>query len=244
MTTTDQWSTWAIEQHVVRPVATSQSCDLCFGAVGYRSDGIPFQRCNHCDSYPRALDTYVPICSSLDDGLESLLHRYKDFGVQYRWMAAPLTSLLKDFLERHLPCLEARSGRLHVATIVPSGNDGRAFDHLRDAIRLIDDWPIRWTFDLIGKAKSGRPERGVIDPTFYRAGQAAPSGIGVLLVDDTWTSGSTLISAAMCLRGRGLPRIAGLTIGRQLHAGFGNSEQLIDQVTRTQFDMNTCALER
>jgi hypothetical protein len=60
--------------------------------------------------YGPILDGHMPISYSVDDGLESLLHRYKDFVAQYRWMSAPLASLTHDFLAQHLSCLQNRHG--------------------------------------------------------------------------------------------------------------------------------------
>lgn len=54
------------------------------------------------------------------DGLESLLHRYKDFGPDHRWLAAPLAALTRGLLVRHLRCLETRFGPFDFQTHVPS----------------------------------------------------------------------------------------------------------------------------
>ncbi|WP_043512744.1 MULTISPECIES: phosphoribosyltransferase [unclassified Actinoplanes] len=171
------------------------------------------------------LDGYVPIGSSVADGLESLLHRYNNFGPDHRWLAAPLAALTRGLLVRHLRCLETRFGPLDFATHVPSWGGDRPFDPLPTAASLISDWPVPWIFNLMSKTREGRPARGVVDSSYFRfnASTRLP-GLAILPVDDTWTSGASLVSTAKMLRAHGAARIVGLTVGRQLTEGFGSSD--------------------
>jgi len=243
MDTTDVWCDWLSKERLVLPVSKGRCCRVCHGAVGYGRNEEPYGRCRNCLDYIGALDALVPISYSVDDGLESLLHRYKDFGERYQWMAAPLASLTVEFLLGHRRCLETRAGSFDRALTVPSGGTSRGFDHLRTAIEMVDEWPIPWDFNVLTKAKPGRPPRGTADPSFYRLTQGASvTGSRILLFDDTWTSGATMASAAQCLRDHGAHRVVGLTVGRQLRSGWGTSDELISTARQQAFDLGRCVI--
>lgn len=244
LTTTDDWLRWADEEHLFPPVAplVGDSCQLCRGAVGYGSVSA-YDRCQHCRNYGPTLSGVVPIAYSLQDGLESLLHQYKDFGIDYRWGRYPLGSILWEFMGRHLACIEQRFGEVDVATTVPSGNETRTFSPLGEVIEAVDDWPVDWALDLLAKAKPGRPGRGESDPSFYALGRGrSVRGRVVLLVDDTWTSGSSLVSAGARLREERARSVVGLTIGRQLAPGWGSADDLISTASARGLDLDRCVL--
>ncbi len=44
--------------------------------------GKPFPTCIVCRSYGNVIDSFVPASYSLDIGLESMLHMYKDYAVR------------------------------------------------------------------------------------------------------------------------------------------------------------------
>ena len=243
MNTTMDWFEWSLKEGLLLPVSSERCCRVCHGAVGYGWDEEPYGRCQHCLNYVGSLDAVVPITYSVDSGMESLLHRYKDFGMRYRWMAAPLASLTAEFLSRHIRCLETRGDRFDFALTMPSGNAERDFDHLQTAIDLVDEWPVEWRHDLLGKARPGRPGRGDVDPSYFGVSPArAVRGANVLLFDDTWTSGSSVASAGECLRDHGARSVVALTVGRQLKAGFGTSDELIAAAKRERFSLDRCVI--
>ena len=245
LTTTEDWVGWASQEHLLPSVAPhlDNCCALCHGAVGYTFEGEPFTYCQHCISYRRWLDTHLPIVYSLDNGLESLLHRYKDFGRQYRWMALPLASVLFEFLDKHLECIEERYGNIDLATTVPSANATRDFDHVREIIDRIAEWPLTWVPDLLAKIREGRPARGTTDSSFYRIeGEASVEYQSILVFDDTWTSGSSLASVARRLKEDGAKHVVGVTLGRQLHGGWGTADDLVEKVASRAFDNTVCVI--
>jgi len=176
-------------------------------------------------------------------GLESLLHQYKDWGPDYTWMARPLASVLYEFLSAHLSCIEARYEACDVAAIVPRANASRPFDHLTTVIERLDQWPVVWDTGLLQKVGQDRPSRGTVDPNVYRVADGrAVTGKTILLVDDTWTSGSSLVSAASRLMADGAAAVVGLTIGRQLRGDFGTTHDVITAVEARTFDNRRCVL--
>jgi len=224
------WVDWAAEEGALASVAPtlSATCAVCFGAVGVDANDIPYPQCQHCWQYRTVIAGVVPILYSMDSGFESLLHQYKDFGTGHRWLALPIVSVLEDFLVGHIGCISARYGALDLATVVPSGNHSRGFDHLKQVISLKTDWSIQWDLTVVDKAKVGRPGRGVIDPSFYVVSPSADlDGKTVLLMDDTWTSGSSMVSVARALRDHGARGVVAMPIGRQLNAHFGDADSLM-----------------
>lgn len=241
---TDVWTQWAIDSGLapsVTPVAES-TCRMCYGAVGFNIRGEPYSKCQHCSSYA-SLAGLVPAAYSLDEGLESMLHRFKDFGDEWRWMRAPLASLAHTFLSMHTGCIERRYGRIELATIVPSSPTSRGFDHLASIISTVASWPVVWNQGVLVKMRPGRPPRGVVDPSFY--GLADPRQVTdrtVLLFDDTWTSGSTTASAASRLRSAGARSVVAFTIGRQLTVGWGSSDVVLETVRARKEPLRGCVI--
>lgn len=72
----------------------------------------------------------------------------------------------------------------------------------------------------------------------------AVAGKNVLLIDDTWTTGAAMQSAAAALKGAGASVVAGVVIGRHLRLDFawdsGSTEEEYQKLPRA-FDWSTCA---
>lgn len=120
-TTTAQWVAWADSVRIIPSVAPTdeRTCDLCHGAVGIRGDGGFYKTCQHCQSYRQVLSAVVPIAYSISDGLESALHRYKDWGAGYSWLSYPLGCVTRDFLSTHLECIQSTYGRSTLGVVMP-----------------------------------------------------------------------------------------------------------------------------
>lgn len=249
---TGQWINWLQSNHVLVPTAPrpDNSCGLCQGAVGERGDsGDYWDRCYQCGGYSDDLDVFVPITYSVSSGLESLLHRFKDFGDEHEWMALPLGSLLYTFLSRHRGCLDAASFGIDVATFVPSNSQTRGFSQLERMIDAVDGSPVRGWFDwqpsLIERDRTGsRPPRAVVDPDAYAVDADAVRGQAVLLLDDTWTSGASLMSCAAALKRAGATSVIGLTLGRQLNESghYGSTDGILDQVRGRLWNSDECVV--
>lgn len=252
--TTEEWLAWLYEQDdVLLRVAppNPDSCRACLGSSGYRDDGRLWDVCPNCRRYGGAVDVYVPITYSIDAGLESMLHRYKDFD-GYRWLRFPLGSLLEEFSSRHAGCInrQAPGRRIDLATVVPSDNVGRPFDHMNDLLSgVVEGDPIRarWNWDLTILARSegtSRPQRGQCEPSAYEVAPRLADGASVLLLDDTWTSGSSAASAAAALKRAGASHVTVVTLGRQLNVAknFGSTGQLYDASKNPPWDHDECVI--
>ena len=131
-----------------------------------------------------------------------------------------LTVLLLVFLREHGPCLWDRAGwarglrdgpagPTHLA-VVPSGR-GRGGPH---PLRALAEPYLRLPWAALA-ARPGADDRARdLDPERFAA--ARLDGARVLLLDDTWTTGASVQSAAMALRAAGASGVAAVVLGRHL----------------------------
>lgn len=66
----------------------------------------------------------------------------------------------------------------------------------------------------------------------------------VLLVDDTWTTGASLQSAAAALKRAGAAEVAGLVIGRRLDRDDPSAGPVLAAIASRPFDWDVCVLCR
>jgi adenine/guanine phosphoribosyltransferase-like PRPP-binding protein len=71
----------------------------------------------------------------------------------------------------------------------------------------------------------------------------ALTGEAVLLIDDTWTTGANLQSAARALKDAGAGPLAGVVIGRHLNRDWHENDRRLGALRRP-FDWRQCVLCR
>lgn len=247
------WLKWMEEQgEILVPVAPHQplSCLRCYGTSRYRDDDQrTWPSCWNCGRvYGNSVDTVVPITYSLDAGLESMLHQYKDGAAV--WMRRPLAALLTVFVREHGSCIDRDAGGIDIAMTMPSDNQQRGFDHLDRLLRgaVVGD-PILdrfgWSSETIARDRSTpRPARGELKPDAYTVLPGTVRDAAVLLLDDTWTSGSSASSAGAALKAAGARHVTVLTLGRQLNVRdkFGSSEAIYRDRRAEAWTRDTCVL--
>ena len=205
-----------------------------------------FPTCYHCKLAGEHLDFLLAPSYSLDNGLESLVKWYKDF--QHRWpVQVPLASLLADAVRRHGACLDAYLGADAVHTWVPSDDTTRTFDHIEELVNAIDETrDFGWTKDVIARNTAyPRPGRG--NPYLLKESYTVMSdvqGRNVLLLDDLWTSGASMASAAAALKDAGASRVAGLVLGRQLRRDneHGHAQDVFSEVEARGWAFDDCGI--
>ena len=247
-----------------------QVCQVCSGSTGLADDGEHYPQCYQClqaardtqsmDDGPFSrfmsgdpLAGVVPISYSLEPLLESAIYHAKSTTTS-RWLNSVLAATLHRFLARHWDCIEAEYGTLDVVTIIPSHPDTRdGWDHLRFLVERVDNskhmsWPHRerWNYDLLRKTARDKTTRAVDADRFVVT--ADVTGQRVLLIDDTYTSGATIRSAANALRRAGARRSVALTLGRQVNQ-TGLSKYLWDELVaqygqHVPFAFDTCVVHR
>lgn len=177
------------------------------------------RRCYSCGLHEQCApgglaDLVVPVAYAIKGGPHARqLWQYKSgLTAEDRAFAAKrVLALLLVFMREHGACLCRAAGMgqpTHVA-VVPSAR-ARPGEHplaelARPYVRL--PWAEMST-------RSGQHPVRELDPGRFRA--APLPGARVLLIDDTWTTGSTAQSAAMALRRAGACRVATVVLGRHL----------------------------
>jgi predicted amidophosphoribosyltransferase len=246
--TVEEWMSWLDDEDVLAPTSPrpEASCELCGGAVGPYGDGGYWPRCAQCRNYSEALDEFVPISYSMSTGLESALHKFKDFE-NYGWLQAPLGALLYTFLDHHRECIENAVEGVDIATFVPADNRQRTFSPLQQVLDALTENPIEdwysWDPGAIARDfATSRPRRGEEKPEAYVV--KAISGMSVLLLDDTWTSGASMVSSAAALKQAGARAVIGLTLGRQLNIDghFGSTDTIRASVSARAWRSTECLL--
>jgi hypothetical protein len=174
-----------------------------------------FQCGRHAESAPGLLaDAVVPAaCAVKGSGFAQALWQYKSARGGAAAARRALRALLLVFLHDHGACVWRSAGMpppTHVS-LVPSGR-GRPGPH--PLAVLITPYLALPAATLV---TAGPADRGCreLDPGRFRATRPLP-GAAVLLLDDTWTTGSTAQSAAVALRAAGARHVAVVVLGRHL----------------------------
>jgi hypothetical protein len=156
----------------------------------------------------------VPVAYAIKGGgFAQALWRYKSARGGAEPAQRVLRALLLVFLREHGPCVWRSAGMpppTHVS-VVPSGR-GRPGPHPLAA--LITPYLAR---PLATLATAGPADLGCrgLDAGRFRAARPLP-GAAVLLLDDTWTTGATVQSAAVALRAAGARHVAVIVLGRHV----------------------------
>jgi hypothetical protein len=190
-------------------------CVVCHGPSGA---GRP--RCFHCDLHlvcagDALASAVVPVALAVKGGEHARrLWQYKSArlaaGVRAR-QAVMLRALLLVFLRDHAGCVwraAGIAGPTHLA-VVPTARGRPGVHPLRELIQAYLTLP--WA-EL--SAKPGGIQVRELDPDRFAAGPLR--GATVLLVDDTWTTGSSAQSAAMALRRAGASSVVTVVLGRHV----------------------------
>lgn len=242
--TISQWVTW-VESQGFAPSVTSAEvgvCAVCRAPTPIGSQGTHFERCFPCNKhYSTVLNGFIPICYSVNDGLEGALWRVKN-EESSSWLQLPLASLLWAFLDSHLKCIEdAYGGPFDMGVTVPSSKQRNGINHLDDLLSCVKTWPVVWVQNVLIKTRSesASERRQRIVPDLFVADPSV-NGKRILILDDTFTSGGSMASAAYALREAGAARVVGISFGRQLNSNREEARDLIAELPRRTLDLDTC----
>lgn len=219
------------------PARGPSVCDVCLTFT----DGYP--RCYTCARTPQALDALAPISYSVAAGqLHHVLAAYKRLNgrVGHR-LSTQLAAVLWRFLSGHERCLAQAAGvsSFDLVATVPSGDGERDADH-----------PLHWIVsEAVGPTRDrhrrllGRSSIPVVPHEFDRRRYEVTGRLhdgAVLMIDDTWTTGANIQSAATVLREAGAQTVAAVVIGRHLNREWGENERRLGALSRP-FDWTLCA---
>jgi hypothetical protein len=215
------------------------TCAVC----GTPVDG--YQRCYRCSQHRMTVgvaDLVAPLTYGIERTQSAILLRhYKDdVSAEARARHSRLIRrLLYLGIMKHQKCIEQRVGKpASVRVTVPSRNRRpgvHPFTAIAQAMKAIDD-------DQLALA----PARGAINDRVVSASQfeivpkRSLSGQHILVLDDTWTTGSNTQSAALTLRQAGAEHVSVMVVGRWLSQTFGKNAEFIKTRLRRDYDPGIC----
>ena len=196
-------------------------CDTCMGPVS-----PAFSCCYACNELlekgvpSQVMGAVVPASIATSPGRwYRRLLTYKDGNPNYR---AHLAALAWAYLEQHEDRLSnLAGGAIDVVTPVPSKR-GRTFDQhpLRQALAVVRPIEGRLANTLRFEPDAGVNLRRDYYPGCFDPGPDAVSGKRVLVVEDSWVTGATALSAAGALLTYGAVSIAILSLARVVEVDF------------------------
>ncbi len=215
-------------------------CAVCRGPA--RTDYLRCFQCGlHAQSAPGRLlaDAIVPVSYAIKGGeYAHALWLYKSARPGAASARAALLSLLLVFLRDHCACawrLAGGGAPTHLA-VVPSTR-GRSGPHPLRALTaplLARPWA-----ELALPARPYPPDPDDRDLGLDRfTSPAQLAGARVLLLDDTWTTGSRAQSAATALKLAGASRVVIVVLGRHLNMGDDAMERIGHLVRDRRYDVH------
>jgi len=219
-------------------------CEICHNAPG-----PGYARCWSCFNtmrqVSRPVSLVVPISLYRRSGqLHHVLWGYKNLdnqaaGTELRTRVA---ALLYRFFDEHGEHVQGAAGSAwDVITTVPSSRERGGSHPLERAISMAP--PLRDSYERLlrrGEVETGHNQAS--DRGFEAATGVA--GTRVLLVDDTFTSGARLQSAASALALAGATVLGAVVVGRFIDPSFSDETQALwDAATQRGFRFDTCCLE-
>lgn len=221
--------------------AGPDTCSVCRTFT----DGYP--TCYRCAHQPDHLEVVVPITyAPSTEQMHTALRKYEDSpDTQVRTrFSRGLLAVFWRFIRRHERCLAKEAGvpEFDTVTTVPSKTTTRdARDHLRTIVGQHAQPTSERYRRVLRPADSAADERR-FDAGRYRAPQRI-DGSAVLLVDDTWTTGSSAQSAAAALRGAGAEAVALVVIGQYINLDYSDHRHRLEGLPRG-FDWSICVVHR
>jgi hypothetical protein len=226
------------ENFMMSPRAGSGVCATCFTFT----DG--YDRCYACAQRSSWLDSFMPISYSVaGEQLHHALAAYKRLtGDVSRRLRAELAAVLWRFLDAHERCAERAAGveSFGLVATVPSGDRSRDDAHPLRAIVGSLVGPTRPRHDRILRRTTVEVPGREFDARKYEAVRPL-DGHAVLLIDDTWTTGANVESAAAALKEAGAAKVAAVVIGRHLKRDWRENDRRLRALARP-FGWQECAL--
>ncbi len=177
------------------------------------------------------------------DGLQSgkLMFGYKNTP-QSSALTQRVSSLVALALRGHTGCASAIVGVpvSHWATVPSLRNIGSAhpFRAILAAI-LSSGREIEVAATKAAASKSDQ-ERRSLNPGFYELRTGVPTGVHVMVVDDTWTSGGHAQSVALALKQAGAAKVSVLAVARWLDWDERTKRVYNEQIKNRPYDPDIC----
>ena len=170
----------------------------------------------------------------------SVLRGYKQPNVQEQYWTAAATWVVW-FLTRHGACAQNPAGRSvdWMWATVPSARSGRTGEHpLHLIVRQV--WGTTHAEAPLALAPGAERQARDYAPAKFTAGPIKP-GSHVILIDDSWTTGANVQSAATALKAAGAGQVSAMVLARLLNDTWEPNRQFIASGgLRSSFDPSAC----
>lgn len=171
----------------------------------------------------------------------SVLRGYKKPSVQDRYWTAAATWVVW-FLGRHGHCAQELAGSATAGwawATVPSARSGRTGEHpLHFIVRQV--WGKTYPEARLSLSAGAEGQGRGYDPGKFTADAVVP-GSHVILIDDSWTTGANVQSAATALKAAGASQVSAMLLARLLRDSWEPTRQFIASGgLRAPFDPNLC----
>lgn len=226
------------------PLAGDGVCDVCHGAPN-----PGFTTCYSCSQttaqVSRPVRLVVPISLYVTgEQLWHVLRNYKDGMTEaLRAELRPrVAALLYRFLDGHRQCIANATGAdWNIITTVPSSQEREGEHPLERVVRMAR--ALTDEYEALLEPGPGEIGHNRARDDGYTVTRDV-EGEHVLLVDDTFTSGARVQSAASALQLAGATVAAAVPIGRVINPEWNEAAQTLWGDARArEFDFDTCCLE-
>ena len=231
--------------HNVRP-GQPGTCTVCSTPVADE-----YSRCMACDrtGLPRArigrsaelADRVAFLTYAVERGQAySVLRGYKLPSPPEQYWTSAATWVVW-FLGRHAACAHQLAGATAAWTwaTVPSARSGRLGEHpLHHIVKQV--WGPSHPEARLSLAEGAVGQARGYDPSRYKSDAVRP-GSHVILVDDAWTTGANVQSAATALKAAGAAQVSAMVLGRLLRDDWEPTRRFIaNGGLRSPFDPHAC----
>jgi hypothetical protein len=217
-------------------------CYVCRGPAAE-----PHTRCLQCEQHfrtsnGRTADVVVPISYAVKREQHAFnLASYKRRPGS-NTVRADLLALIQVFIADHGRCLlnAARVSTFDGAAVVPSTRN-RPGPH---PLQLLIGSRLRLPWLQMNANTTIRPESRSFHENRFSVSEPAGrlNGAAVLLLDDTWTTGSRVESASCALRAAGAATVVAVVFGRHVNPDWEPWWPILKTVKKTPFDLDRCAV--
>jgi hypothetical protein len=195
------------------------------------------------DSVSRPLRRVVPISlCEMPSQFYTVLRDYKrDTASAQPRFRLEAAALLHRFLQAHTTCITEAAGEWDALAIVPSTRRPEGPYPMEGVIRqskylteMYEPLLTRGPAEMVGR---------IADDNLFATTQSV-HGTRVLLIDDTFTTGARIQSAASRLQLDGADVVAAVAVGRIVHPDYSDeSKALWDRARSQPFAFDVCCLE-
>lgn len=228
-----------LSNYMTVPRSGPTICSVCHGVTG----GPGFADCYSCAvtrgqvSWPVDSLISISLCEAHSQ-LHHVLRGYKDGHETARpTLRLQVAAIIARFFAKHAKCIEGAYGEWSTITSVPSSK--RTSHPLEHALSIAPG--VRDQYRALLAPGQVVRKLQATDKGFTVI--ADVSGLDVVLIDDTFTSGASVQSAASALTIAGANVVTAVTVGRYIIPDFSEYTQAVCDWSRAiPYDFTKCAI--